>query len=116
MPWPPAARSIDLLPTEEFDLVLMDWQMPEMMAWKPPGRSASCRRIFRHIPIIALTPMPTPVFAKPPRCRSERYLSKPYSEDALAALLASGCRNRPRPCPVLDLSALHARYPQPAGR
>lgn len=108
-------QALDLLATDNFDLVLMDWQMPEM------DGLAATRQIRRlptdtcRIPLIALTANADAGFREACLAAGANdYLSKPYSEAALAALLtqwlpqAGAVAAR---APLLDLPALHARYP-----
>ena len=108
-------QALNLLQTEEFDLVLMDWQMPEMDGLEATRQIRRLPTDIRHIPIIALTANANTGFRE--ACLdagANDYLSKPYSEDALAALLAQWLPNAApasAPAPLLDLPALHARYP-----
>lgn len=112
-------QALDLLATDTFDLVLMDWQMPEM------DGLAATRQIRRlpsgthHIPIIALTANADTGFREACLAAGANdYLSKPYSEAALAALLAQWLPQAgtvATRAPLLDLPALHARYPANPG-
>ncbi|NTV87844.1 MAG: response regulator, partial [Burkholderiaceae bacterium] len=108
-------EALKLLDTEEFDLVLMDWQMPEMDGLEATRQIRQLPSATRHIPIIALTANANTGFRE--ACLdagANDYLSKPYSEAALAALLAQWLPNAcpaPAALPLLDLPALHARYP-----
>jgi len=109
-------QALDMLATEEFDLVLMDWQMPEMDGLEATRQIRRLPTDIRHIPIIALTANADAGFRE--ACLTagaNDYMSKPYTEAALAALLTQWL---PQPGPVvaagaplLDLPALHARYP-----
>jgi CheY-like chemotaxis protein len=73
---------------EPFDLVFMDWQMPEMDGLEVTRRIRQIEGDTRHTPIVALTANATPGFRE--TCLAagvDDYLSKPYSESALAAVL-----------------------------
>ena len=111
------SQALDLLMTEDFDLVLMDWQMPEMDGLEATRRIRQLPTDIRHIPIIALTANANAGFREAClEAGANDYLSKPYSEAALAALLAqqlpnTGPASSSAPAPLLDLSALQARYP-----
>lgn len=108
-------HALDMLATEDFDVVLMDWQMPEMDGLEATRQIRRLPSDIRHIPIIALTANADAGFRE--ACLTagaNDYMSKPYTEAALAALLTQWL---PQPGPVaaraplLDLPALHARYP-----
>lgn len=112
-------QALDLLATDNFDLVLMDWQMPEMDGLAATRRIRRLPTDTRHIPIIALTANADAGFREACLAAGANdYLSKPYSEAALAALLtqwlpqAGAVATR---APLLDLPALHARYPDNPG-
>ena len=107
-------QALDLLATDDFDLVLMDWQMPEMDGLEATRRIRQLPTDIRHIPVIALTANAGDGFRD--ACLAagaSDYLSKPYTETALAALLTQWLPQAPAPArtPLLDLAALHARYP-----
>ena len=108
-------QAMDLLATEDFDLVLMDWQMPEMDGLEATRRIRQLSTDIRHIPIIALTANANAGFREACLAAGANdYLSKPYTEAALAALLMQWLpMSAPdaSPPPLFDLSALHARYP-----
>jgi PAS domain S-box-containing protein len=108
-------QALEQLATETFDLVLMDWQMPEMDGLEATRRIRQLPTDTRHIPIIALTANANAGFRETCLAAGANdYLSKPYSETALAALLAQWLPpvvpTAPHP-PLLDLPSLHARYP-----
>ena len=109
------AQALELLATEVFDLVLMDWQMPEMDGLEATRKIRQLPTDLRHIPIIALTANASAGFREACLASGANdYMSKPYSEAALAAMLMQWLP-QPRPAserpPLLDLPALHARYP-----
>jgi CheY-like chemotaxis protein len=108
-------QALDLLTTDDFDLVLMDWQMPEMDGLEAARQIRQLPTDIRHIPIIALTANANAGFREACLASGANdYLSKPYTEAALAALLMQWL---PQPVPaaartpLLDLAPLHARYP-----
>jgi PAS domain S-box-containing protein len=108
-------QALDLLTTDDFDLVLMDWQMPEMDGLEATRQIRQLPTNIRHIPIIALTANANAGFREACLASGANdYLSKPYTEAALAALLMQWL---PQPvpaaarAPLLDLAPLHARYP-----
>ena len=96
-------QALDLLATDDFDLVLMDWQMPEMDGLEATRRIRQLPTDIRHIPIIALTANAGDGFRD--ACLAagaSDYLSKPYTETALAALLTQWlpqARCSPPPAP-----------------
>ncbi|MHB1186409.1 response regulator [Thiobacillus sp.] len=112
-------QALEMLETDDFDLVLMDWQMPEMDGLAATRQIRQLPTDIRHIPVIALTANANAGFRE--ACLdagANDYLSKPYSEAALAALLmqwlpqAGAVTAR---VPLLNLRALHARYPTNPG-
>ncbi len=109
------SQALALLETEAFDLVLMDWQMPEMDGLEATRRIRQLPTATRHIPIIALTANANTGFREAClEAGANDYLSKPYSEAALAALLTQRIPSAARAsahATLLDLPALHARYP-----
>jgi CheY-like chemotaxis protein/anti-sigma regulatory factor (Ser/Thr protein kinase) len=108
-------QALDMLVSDDFDLVLMDWQMPEMDGLEATRRIRQLPTDVRHIPVIALTANTSAGFRE--ACLesgANDYLSKPYSESALTALLMQWLPQAgpaPARVPLLDLAALHARYP-----
>ena len=113
------SQALKMLETETYDLVLMDWQMPEMDGLEATRRIRQLPTDTRHIPIIALTANANAGFREAClEAGANDYLSKPYSEAALAALLAQrlpSASPAPARTPLLDLPALHARYPDNPG-
>ena len=107
-------EALELLAADDFDLVLMDWQMPEMDGLEATRQIRQLPSAVRHIPVIALTANAGAGFREACLAAGANdYLSKPYTETALAALLTQWL---PQPAlatraPLLDLPALHARYP-----
>jgi len=109
------AQALDMLEKEMFDLVLMDWQMPEMDGLDATRQIRRLPTDVRHIPVVALTANANTDFREISlTAGANDYLSKPYTEAALAALLKQWLPQAgpvaPR-VPLLDLPALHARYP-----
>jgi signal transduction histidine kinase/CheY-like chemotaxis protein len=109
------AQALELLGAEDFDLVLMDWQMPEMDGLAATRQIRQLPTAAHNIPIIALTANANTGFRE--TCfaaGASDYLSKPYTEAALAAMLMQWLPQQggtPERAPLLDLAALHARYP-----
>jgi PAS domain S-box-containing protein len=108
-------QALEMLETDTFDLVLMDWQMPEMDGLEATRQIRRLLTDTRHIPIIAMTANADAGFRE--ACLTagaNDYISKPYTEAALAALLMQWLPQpgtRATSAPLLDLPALHARYP-----
>lgn len=107
--------ALDLLMAEAFDLVLMDWQMPEMDGLEVTKRIRLLPTATRDIAVIALTANASAGFREACLAAGANdYMSKPYSEAALAAMLMQWLPppdpRVARP-PLLDLASLHARYP-----
>jgi len=108
-------QALAMLATEAFDLVLMDWQMPEMDGLEATQQIRQLPTDIRHIPVIALTANANAGFRETCLAAGANdYMSKPYTEAALAALLMQWLpRAAPAAArtPLLNLPALHARYP-----
>jgi PAS domain S-box-containing protein len=107
-------QALDLLEKEHVDLVLMDWQMPEMDGLETTRRIRLMPGEVSRIPVIALTANASTGFREACLAAGANdYMSKPYTEAALAALLMQWL---PKigpvpPAPLLDRAALEARYP-----
>ncbi|NWG38623.1 MAG: response regulator [Hydrogenophilaceae bacterium] len=74
---------------ENWDLILMDWQMPEMDGFEATRHIRKMNGKSGQIPIIALSAQSGDDFRQ--RCHAagmNDYLSKPYEEIALTSLLA----------------------------
>ncbi len=108
-------QALDLLSSDVFDLILMDWQMPEMDGLEATQRIRQLEADARRIPIIALTANANAGFREACLAAGANdYLSKPYSDAALSALLMQWLPHDTTAVAVpslLDLPALHARYP-----
>ena len=100
---------------EDFDLIFMDWQMPEMDGLEATRTlRASERRAGRgQVPIVALSANASPQFAQ--ECRRagmDELLTKPYEEKTLYALLQRWLpTTQDLLAPALDWAALRRRQP-----
>ncbi len=100
-------EAIEKLQQKEFDIVLMDVQMPGM-----DGRETTrkIRQLLKlDLPIIALSAYSQPVERK--RCLEagmNGYISKPIDENELLALMASHCKETT--ATVRDTSVLNVEY------
>ncbi len=116
------SEALEAFQKGDFDLVLMDWQMPVMDGLEATRRirGLEADSAARPTPIIALTANANPGFRE--TCLdagANDYLSKPYSESALVAVLSRWLPQDARLQPVptspaapalLDIAALHERY------
>ena len=100
---------------EDYDLIFMDWQMPEMDGLEATRRlRESDRRAGRgHVPIVALSANASPEFAQEcGRAGMDELLTKPYEEKTLYALLQRWLPTSPEIlAPALDWTALRRRQP-----
>ncbi len=105
-------QALERLAGERFDLILMDWQMPEMDGLEATRRIRQLPGDTGAVPIIALTANASAGFREICLAAGANdYLSKPYTESALAALLAQWLPVDETPPPLFDRAALAARYP-----
>jgi two-component system, sensor histidine kinase and response regulator len=81
--------ALDVLATEEFDLVLMDMQMPEMDGYEATEKIRESERLTGgHLPIIAMTAEAMSGDAE--RCLAtgmDDYISKPIDSKKLYAVV-----------------------------
>lgn len=109
------AEALDRLSKEAFDLVLMDWQMPVMDGLEATERIRRLASDARNIPIIALTANANAGFRDACLAAGANdYLSKPYTDAALAALLMQWLPESAPAAdarPLFDQAGLLARYP-----
>ena len=107
------SQALAQLDQTPFDLILMDWQMPEMDGLEATRRIRALPGQAGRVPIIALTANASSGFRETCLAAGANdYLSKPYTEASLAALLSqwlqpAGVEKRP----LLDRTTLEARYP-----
>ncbi|WP_170305689.1 response regulator [Pseudoduganella ginsengisoli] len=79
---------ISLLERQQFDLILMDCQMPVMDGFQATAAIRAAEGLERHIPIVALTA--NAVAGDRQRCIDsgmDEYLSKPFTQDQLGDML-----------------------------
>jgi len=115
------AEALARFAADRFDLVLMDWQLPEMDGLAVIQSIREREGDRGHTPILVVTANAAPGFRE--TCLAagaDDYLSKPYSETALAARLAHWLAPAPGDIPApapqavvpsgWDIAALTARY------
>ena len=95
-----------------WDLILMDWQMPEMDGLEAARAIRSLPGKIAQVPIIALTAQSSPGFRE--QCTAagmNDYLSKPYEEHALISVLTRWLPGAAIDMPLpLDMEKLAARH------
>ncbi|HQT01081.1 MAG TPA: ATP-binding protein [Thiobacillus sp.] len=107
------AQALEKLQSAPFDLVLMDWQMPEMDGLEATRRIRALTGRAGRVPIIALTANASSGFRETCLAAGANdYLAKPYTESALVAALGqwlpiAGTESPP----LLDRTTLASRYP-----
>jgi two-component system sensor histidine kinase/response regulator len=93
--------------TQRYDAILMDCQMPEMNGYEATAAIRAQEVSGRHTPIIAMTAGARREDRE--RCLAEgmdSYLAKPFSKDALLALVSRSMKDGPAsivPFPRIDL-------------
>lgn len=93
-------EAIELLTTERFDLILMDWQMPEMDGLETTRRIRANEGPERRVPIVAVTA--SALSGDRQTCLEagmDDYLSKPIGLQTMADAIAtwSGTADAPKP-------------------
>ena len=89
------AEALEKLPTAEFDLVLMDLQMPHMDGFDTARAIRAMPTTLKQIPVFALTASVMPdQIAAAREAGMNGHIGKPLSRDALAIALA-GLHQRP---------------------
>jgi PAS domain S-box-containing protein len=91
-------EAVDLFPTRDWDLVLMDMQMPVMGGLEATRHIRAMVPSQRHVPIVAVTA--NAMEADREACRlagMDAHLAKPFNAAELAALIALHCAQRVQP-------------------
>jgi len=105
------AQALAALQAGHFDLVLMDWQMPEMDGLEATRRIRELPGEVSRIPVVALTANASSGFRETCLAAGANdFLAKPYTEAALSALLGHWLRPALEPPPLLDRATLERRY------
>jgi CheY-like chemotaxis protein len=89
---------VDLFPTRDWDLVLMDIQMPVMGGLEATRHIRAMAPSQRHVPILAVTA--NAMEADREACRlagMDAHLAKPFDAAELGALIALHCAQRVQP-------------------
>lgn len=104
--------AVDKAAAEPWDLILMDWQMPEMDGLQAAHAIRALPGKVAQTPIIALTAQSSKDFRE--QCMAagmNDYLTKPYEEAALISVLARWLPGEAIDMPPpLDLGRLSARH------
>ncbi len=82
-------EAVDLAASKDWDLILMDWQMPEMDGFAATRKIRQLPAPASRVPIVALTAQSGAEFQK--ACEDagmSDYLAKPYEEAALISVLS----------------------------
>ncbi|MEY3445449.1 MAG: hypothetical protein RIR45_204 [Pseudomonadota bacterium] len=91
-------EAVDLFPTRDWDLVLMDIQMPVMGGLEATRHIRAMAPSQRHVPILAVTA--NAMEADREACRlagMDAHLAKPFDAAELGALIALHCAQRVQP-------------------
>jgi CheY-like chemotaxis protein len=105
---PNGAAAVQAAAERDYDVILMDCQMPELSGYEATAAIRAREGSARHTPIIAMTASARREDRE--RCLAagmDSYVAKPVSKDALLALVARTMKNRPTMValparPVLD--------------
>lgn len=88
--------AVDLFPSEKWDIVLMDIQMPVMGGLEAATRIRALEAAGGHVPIIAISANVLEVDREAARAAGmDDHLSKPFSGKSLRRILAAHCPNAP---------------------
>jgi two-component system sensor histidine kinase/response regulator len=88
------AVAVQAVAAQPYDAILMDCQMPELNGYEATAAIRAYEGSARRTPIIAMTASARPEDRK--RCLAagmDSYLAKPFSKDALLALVSRSVRN-----------------------
>jgi signal transduction histidine kinase/ActR/RegA family two-component response regulator len=91
------SEALRMWESTDYDLILMDCQMPDVDGYEAAARIRQCETPEDHTPIVALTAHAMPGDAE--RCRDagmDDYLKKPVQFEALAAMVHKWARRRPQ--------------------
>jgi len=89
-------RALELFQQREYDIILMDMQMPEMDGYKTTAAIRAQNHAKKHTPIIALTAHASAGEAtKCLEAGADTYLSKPFKADNLLQEIAALLKNKP---------------------